>query len=310
MNIQPNHSNTNTGYPTTSPARTAQSHIRTGQAPRLPLPLPSLSESSTNPPHSHSILSTTAGLDTVLLTLNYTLVLLHAQLDALSTRRLTHAAHALVATATDTAPLLRGETLLATLAVAPSSRLLRSSRSLRALADLVADVRVFLRLWGLLGIWSWAGETWRSPPRDAVLRGLAWAQVGVNVAYQALENAAYLAQHGVLRVAEERQARWWVWSSRFWMAHVLLDFGRLVRVRALRGREGEGEEKEGKEKEGKVQRWRDEERWWRELYVDAAYAPLTVHGSLENGCVSEAWVGFLGMVAGAVGLRGLWAETA
>jgi len=107
----------------------------------------------------------------------------------------------------------------------------------------------------------------------------------------------------VLRVAEERQARWWVWSSRFWMAHVVLDLGRLVRVRALRGREEA-------EKEGKMERVRDEERWWREMYVDAAYAPLTVHWSLENGCVSEAWVGFLGMVAGAVGWRGLWAETA
>lgn len=87
------------------------------------------------------------------------------------------------------------------------------------------------------------------------------------------------------------------------MAHVVLDLGRLVRVRALRGREEA-------EKEGKMERVRDEERWWREMYVDAAYAPLTVHWSLENGCVSEAWVGFLGMVAGAVGWRGLWAETA
>lgn len=94
------------------------------------------------------------------------------------------------------------------------------------------------------------------------------------------------------------------------MAHVVLDLGRLVRVRglALRKREeGDGEEKEGKVRR---EREREVEGWWREVYVNVAYAPLTVHWSLERGCVSEAWVGFLGMVAGVVGLRGLWEETA
>ena len=67
---------------------------------------------------------------------------------------------------------------------------------------------------------------------------------------------------------------------------------------------------ESEEKEGKVQRVRDEARWWSEAYVNAAYAPLTVHWSLEQGCVSEAWVGFLGMVAGLVGFKELWEQTA
>jgi len=184
----------------------------------------------------------------------------------------------------------------------------RTSKSLRALADLIADVRIFLRLWGLLGIWSWAAAAWREPPSDRVLRVLMWTQVATNAAYQYLENGAYLSSHGVLRWSEERQTRWYVWSSRFWMAHVALDLGRLVRVKQLRRRKGE--KVFGQEKEGKVEMIREEARWWSEVYVNAAYAPLTVHWSLEHGWVSEAWVGFLGMVAGLVGFRELWEETA
>lgn len=92
------------------------------------------------------------------------------------------------------------------------------------------------------------------------------------------------------------------------MAHVALDLGRLVRVKQLRRRKGE--KVFGQEKEGKVEMIREEARWWSEVYVNAAYTPLTVHWSLEHGWVSEAWVGFLGMVAGLVGFRELWEETA
>lgn len=95
-----------------------------------------------------------------------------------------------------------------------------------------------------------------------------------------------------------------------------LDLGRLVRVRVLRGADRDGKEKKGEmvvhgdDREGTIERVKEEARWWREVYVNAAYAPLTVHWSLEKGCVSEAWVGILGSVAGLVGFRELWKETA
>lgn len=265
---------------------------------------------SITPQPPHRVLSTTTGLDTTLLTINYALVLLHSQLDALSTHRLSVAANALVEKASTT--LLPGETLIAALAAAPSSRLVRTSKSLRALADLIADFRIFLRLWGLLGIWSWGAATWREPPQDRVLRAVAWAQVLANAVYQAMENAAYLGSHGVLRMSEATQNRWYAVSSRFWMAHVVLDFGRLARMRQLRHRRGDrvGVEKEERDGAGKVQMVKEEAKWWSEAYVNAAYAPLTVHWSLEQGCLSEAWVGFLGTIAGLVGFKERWQETA
>ncbi|KAL2357429.1 hypothetical protein BJ546DRAFT_309688 [Cryomyces antarcticus] len=259
------------------------------------------------------ILSTTSGVDTTLLTLGYSLTLVSAQLQRTLEKQLERFALSVVEKASDA--LLPGETLVATLPT-PDGPLAQLAAGSKAAADLIADFRIFLRLWGLLSIYQWAKSTYHSPPADGLLRRVAWAQVAVNAAYQYLENGAYLAQHGILpgrSWTAAKQTRWWVWSSRFWAAHVVLDFVRLARVRQLRLRNrgaagvsgvgGEGE------KEDRVEAAREETRWWDEIYVNAAYAPLTLHWSLEEGCVSEAWVSALGTIAGVIGFRELWKQS-
>jgi len=152
------------------------------------------------------------------------------------------------------------------------------------------------------------------PPKDRTLVRIALAQVGVNILYQVLENVAYLGQHGIIRRSERQQARDWVWSSRFWAAHVLLEFVRLWRVRVLwdrRDAEGEAkEEGEEKEKEAKVKRKEEVSAWWREFLINACYAPMTIHWSVESGTLSDEWVGILGAIAGAIGLREMWKKSA
>ena len=259
---------------------------------------------------NYRILSTSAGTDTVLLTLNYTLLTLLSTLEIYSRRRIQLTALALAEKASVT--LLPGETLIATITDNPTGTLHRATKQLRALTDLIADVRIFARLWGLLGVWEWGAQTWREPPKDGILKRIAWMQIVVNVLFQGLENGAYLAQHRVLSWTEQRQTRAWIWSSRFWAAHVVLDLGRLWRLRTL-SRTGEAvgalTDAEGK-KEEKMERRSKEDGWWRQLYVNAAYAPLTLHWSLESGAVGDLGVGLLGSVAGLVGLANLWRETA
>jgi Peroxisomal biogenesis factor 11 (PEX11) len=224
-----------------------------------------------------------------------------SQLDRLSRRRLEKTALAVAAQVDGN--LLPGETLIATISQDPGSRLVHASKRLRALADLIADIRAFLRVWGTLGIWSWGSEVLKEPPKDKVLKWITWMQIGANVAYQYLENGAYLAQHGILGLDEQKQMRWWVWSSRFWMAHVVLDFGRLWREKMTREVDKECEDWE-------AQHLKREEKWWRDTYVNAAYAPLTLHWSLEGGAVGETWVGILGSIAGILGFREMWRSTA
>lgn len=235
----------------------------------------------------------------------------------LSEHRLRRAASALIAAASALPP---STTVIITPSAAKAlslqtPRLLRLSQSLRALSSLISDFRIFVRLWGLLAIWQWGSGVLAQAQEDGerTLRGIALAQVAVNVAFQALENGAYLASKGVLGWSTERQNRAWVWSSRFWAAHVGLDFWKLVRERSNRRQEarvravGRGEKID-------VQEEKDERAWyagWRKrVLVNMAWAPLTLHWSVEEGLISELGVGLFGSVAGVVGISELWKKTA
>jgi len=96
------------------------------------------------------------------------------------------------------------------------------------------------------------------------------------------------------------------------MVHVVLDFMRLYYEYALRRSASKGERSQDgtKEEEATDQtegEWRA--KWRREMVVNLAYAPLTVHWSLEKGLVGDFWVGLLGSVAGVTGIRELWKNT-
>lgn len=243
--------------------------------------------------------------------------------------------------------------LASTLITLPSPSASTSTRraSLLALSALFSNLRSSLRLFGLLGIYTWALSLWNSPPPDRILWGIAWAQVFANVAFQALENVAVLADKGVLRkgwegeVGRVRKGRLWRWSSRAWLVHVGLEVGRLGRVWRLgvgRRTEGEGEvEGKGKgtgagagEEKGKGLIVRDEvadevalkpehdktitqeqakaketEKWWRDILLNAAYAPMSMHWSVEEGILAEPWLGALGLTAAGIGFRQAWRET-
>jgi hypothetical protein len=216
--------------------------------------------------------------------------------------------------------------------------------SLRALSALLSDLRSSLRLFGLLGIYAWGLSIWSSPPTDPVLRGIAWAEVVANAVFQACENVAVLAEKGVLRRGgwdgprgDVRKKRFWLWSSRAWMVHVGLEVGRLVRVwglgqekkkkkKRVGGGEGEGEgEREEKgvvvrdeggdeavvkiDMEMEKKKKAEGEKWWRDLIVNAAYAPMTMHWSVEDGILTEPWLGALGLVATGIGFRQVWRDT-
>ena len=54
----------------------------------------------------------------------------------------------------------------------------------------------------------------------------------------------------------------------------------------------------------------DWDKWKREVGVNAAYAPMTVHYSLENGVLSEAAIGVLGVVVAWLTMGKAWRECA
>ena len=125
--------------------------------------------------------------------------------------------------------------------------------------------------------------------------------------FQYLENAAYLGSKGVLNFGQRKITRWYMWSCRFWALHVLLEFVRLARVRALRRKEGIPSGRE--EKEGKMEVAKAEAKWWRDVYINAAWMPLTIHFSTEKGFVGEGTTAALGLIAGILGLKEAWKVT-
>ncbi len=159
-----------------------------------------------------------------------------------------------------------------------------------------------MRLWGLLSIYKWGKRVYNSPSADTLVRRIVYTQVASSIAFQYLENGAYLASKGVLGWGKEKQSAAWIWSSRFWMLHVGLDFVRLWREAGLRA-------SKGKSNPGSDEEIKWTAKWRREMVVNTAWAPLTLHWSLEKGFASDFWIGVLGSIAGLAGFRELWRTT-
>jgi hypothetical protein len=274
------------------------------------------------------LLSTPSGVDVLLCTTSYTLTLVRALLSRLLERRLASIATE-IATKAD-GILLPGETLVATLPAPTSTKVIAQVvGSSKALADTIADYRIFVRLWGCMGLYTWARATYLDDlPADAsrkekTLRGLTWAAIASCVGFQVLENGAYLSSKGALTTAgwagdegKVRENKWWLWSSRFWAVYVGVELVRLgvmkfSRDGPLKSVEGDGEKEdkimnEKRVKAAKLKEW----LWWKDLASNLAYAPMTVHWSLEQGMLSDWGVGACGIVAGGALLADAWRRTA
>ena len=277
-----------------------------------------------------AIFSSPASTDALLGTLSYTLELLAALLTRFLAHRLASAASSIAEKADQL--LLPGEALVTALPAAPADDLIaKAATSSKALAALVADYRIFARLWGLAGLYMWARASWNTPvakeegARAKLLRHITWAQIASLVAFQVLENGAYLAGKRVLATTawtgeegKRRETRWWVWSSRFWAAHVALELLRVAVLRyyATRERPDSGEKtiSADGEKEGKLlmeQKRKDQQLWWRDTVSNIAYMPMTLHWSVEggDGFLSDWAVGLLGAVASGSLFIHAWRQT-
>ncbi|KAE8450945.1 hypothetical protein EG329_005385 [Mollisiaceae sp. DMI_Dod_QoI] len=254
------------------------------------------------------IFSTSRGTDTLLLTICYTSLLASNLLSRISLSRIERLSRQLIESAISLPP---NTTVFIDTSAIPPSRLLITSQRLKALSELISDFRIFTRLWGLLGIWKWGKSVLlnlqEEGDKDLTAKRIEAAQVVVNVAYQYLENGAYLSSKGILNWSKEQQGKAWVWSSRFWMMHVGLDFWRLGREWMLRRSKGKGKVVDGGVTNVGEEEWKV--KWRREMVVNMAYAPLTIHWSLEEGLVNEFWVGLLGSIAGITGSRELWKQS-
>lgn len=52
------------------------------------------------------------------------------------------------------------------------------------------------------------------------------------------------------------------------------------------------------------------ESWWRDLKINLAYAPMTLHYSLANGLLNDSTVALCGVLASYWGSKSAWQKTA
>lgn len=183
---------------------------------------------------------------------------------------------------------------------------------LLALSSLFSETRYTLRLFGLVPLWTWGSQTLKSPPSDRLIYALTLLQVVANVLYQALENVGYLASKGIVskRFVDRWGGidKWYLWSTRAWFGHIVLQFGVLWRQHVLRKTRAALMSQEKKEEEA----LRAEIRAWKKSLVNNLFwAPLALHWSFEKGIgVPGSVTGAGGFMAGAWGFWDLWASTA
>ncbi|TGJ87380.1 hypothetical protein E0Z10_g1346 [Xylaria hypoxylon] len=252
--------------------------------------------------HLQRCLATPTGIDTVLLFVCYSSRLTSAALTTLVQPALQRSASRLIALASALPP---SATLLFNAKTLPSSSVafvLELAKRLKALSGLTSEARTIMRLWGLLGMYFWARRLvlklrqQKQQSDDKFETSIAWSQLAACIAFQTLENGAFLASKGILG-----------WAPRD------PEEGRGVeRASSKRGRRSRAEKFTGGKTVAVVER--EEREWtenWRKTVVrNLAWAPLTVHWSLEQGLVSELTIGALASIPSVLQIRDLWRNTA
>lgn len=158
-------------------------------------------------------------------------------------------------------------------------------------------------------------DTLKNPPADRTIHVLTVLQVLANVVYQSLENGGYLAAKGVVskRWVDRWGGidKWYLWSVRAWLGHIVLQFGVLWRQYVLRKRR-ESAIAGTMSAEKKEEVLRGEIRAWKKSLVNNVFwAPLALHWSVEKGVgVPGSVTGFGSFMAGAWGFLDLWRSTA
>jgi len=193
---------------------------------------------------------------------------------------------------------------------------------LLAFASLVSETRYSLRLLDLIPLWAWASSVLKTPPQDSVLHLVALAQITSCVLYQALENIAFLASKGItgkkLVARTGGIPKWYLWSIRAWLCHVLLEFVRLYREVIISKRKAHiaGSEEKPQHTEDETQarlvaQQQQIRAWKKSLVNNIAWAPLCIHWSLPNGIgIPESLTGFISLIANIWGLYDNWNATA
>lgn len=303
--------------------------------PKISAPAPVVSALAATPPtadafiqHLFRCVQTRAGADVVLLFLCYTARLTGSALESLSRTALRHSARKLVALAFQLPPSTT-VVLSSTPAPPAATFALQLAARFKALTGLLSEWRMMNRLFGLLGLYFSAkkliaqslAKSKNDPEKKELSLPssksseerfdtiLSYAQIIALISYQFTENVAYLSSKKVLGFSPATQAKLGRWSVRSWALYIGMELGRLLVERSRKTKAvdatGKGVDPASKAAHG---RWAQE--WRTSFSRNVAWAPLTVHWSIDNGPLSDLAVGLLAFYPASGYMRDLWKSNA
>ncbi|KAL8992512.1 MAG: hypothetical protein Q9169_007043, partial [Polycauliona sp. 2 TL-2023] len=285
---------------------TSTTSIGTFSPSPLPSPAPPITKADLPSPR---LLNDTSSLDLVLSTTSYTLALISSLLPFSSS---------------------------STSTPSPSPKPHLSARTAK-LASLLSETRTTLRLFGLVPIYTGIYSTYLTPSAKSTIPTTLFslstlqqlitpAQILAGTIFQILENLAWLGDKEILPLSAKRRGKYWIWCCRAWALYVFLELARLLQARPQSrqfhddastklGGEGEkslhsinGEEKDATREEGLGVK-EEQETWLRNMKINLAYAPMTLHYSFANGLMNDGTVALCGVLASYWGLKGVWKKT-
>ncbi|KAJ7284857.1 hypothetical protein C8J57DRAFT_1289667 [Mycena rebaudengoi] len=200
---------------------------------------------------------------------------------------------------------------------------------LKTFASAVSDSQMLGRFWGLFQIFQWLISLERSqqPTRNllTIERLQGWSMLG----YYPFEHLCYLRLHDVIPSTVPSPSSilnpaakpikldteyLTLWSCRFWLSYVVLQFAHLredrlllqLQQRALR-RKSKGPMTPA-EKRDLQRRW---DAFWSGMLVNMCNLPLALHCSLEGGFIKNPLlVDILGLISAVTSFRSGWKATA
>lgn len=162
------------------------------------------------------------------------------------------------------------------------------STKLKSLYSMISDFRMFCRVWGTAGLAEWAIDTADDAKASAHCKFdqvIIKLEAYSSLIYQILEDIAYLSSKGVIKISPKLEGKIWIVSCVFWALYVQLELVRLAKV---------------------VITSRGKTIPWKELFVNSAWLPLTVHWSMERGFLGDRGIGFFGAAASLPNAIGRW----
>ena len=266
-------------------------------------------------------LSTPSGIDTVLLLLCYTSKFSATLLGTLSRSILRRSAREWLSvlsslSAKTNSTVIATAEIPSTAATAAAAGALSLAKRLNALSTLTSEARTISRLWALLGMYFWGRGLFAkilssskqpkdekdaaaaAPASSKIETAISLTQLSLCVALQTLESGAYLSSKGIMSWTPATQGWAYKWSVRFWAMYIGVELGKLGAQGLCSG--------------GAVTTTKAEKDEWRgKLIRNLAWAPLTLHWSVDGGVgLNEGIVGLLGSIPGLIQFRELWASTA